>query len=71
MSGLNTPENMQKYDNAQDNGYIRLHEKYQELIMAVARKFPNETRHETALRYINQAEALSECASVPHTNQPD
>jgi len=30
--------------------------KYHELIMAVARKFPNETRHETALRYIRQAE---------------
>ena len=31
-------------------------EKYHELIMAVARKFPNETRHETALRYIRQME---------------
>jgi len=30
--------------------------KYQELIFAVAQKFPNETRHETALRYINERE---------------
>lgn len=31
-------------------------DRYSELIMAVARKFPGESRHETALRYINQAE---------------
>lgn len=31
-------------------------DKYFELLYAVARKFPNETRHETALRYIKQAE---------------
>lgn len=30
---------------------------YNELIMAVERKFPGETRHQTALRYIRQAEA--------------
>ena len=29
---------------------------YQELIMAVTTKFPNETRHQTALRYIVTAE---------------
>ena len=29
---------------------------YNELIMAVGRKFPNESRHETALRYIKEAE---------------
>jgi len=29
---------------------------YHELIFAVERKFPNETRHETALRYIRNAE---------------
>lgn len=33
---------------------------YQELIYNVSKKYPNETRHETALRYIRQAE-----------NQPD
>ncbi|MBU1076217.1 MAG: hypothetical protein KKH98_02920 [Spirochaetes bacterium] len=29
---------------------------YNELLMAVERKFPNESRHETALRYIREAE---------------
>lgn len=31
-------------------------EKYNELLYAVARKWPNESRHETALRYIRQVE---------------
>ena len=31
-------------------------ERYGELIMAVERKYPNETRHETALRCIREAE---------------
>jgi hypothetical protein len=35
----------------------RLREKYNELIFAVVKKYPNETRHETALRYIKQAES--------------
>ena len=30
--------------------------KYEELIMSVGTKWPNETRHETALRYIRRAE---------------
>jgi len=30
--------------------------KYNELLMAVGHKYPGETRHETALRYITQAE---------------
>lgn len=30
---------------------------YNELLMAVERKFPGESRHETALRYIKEAEA--------------
>lgn len=33
--------------------------KYNELLLAVQRKFPDETRHETALRYIKTAEAPS------------
>lgn len=33
-----------------------LRAKYDELIMAVGNKYPNETRHQTALRYIQQAE---------------
>lgn len=32
--------------------------KYNELLYAVARKFPGESRHETALRYIRQAEEV-------------
>ena len=35
-----------------------LEKRYDELIMAVARKFPNESRHQTALRYIKQAESV-------------
>lgn len=34
-------------------------EKYSELIMAVGRKYPGETRHETALRYIRTAEIVA------------
>ena len=37
--------------------------KYEELIMAVGNKYPGETRHETALRYIKQAEMSSGVAS--------
>ena len=33
-----------------------LEEQYGELIFAVATKYPDETRHQTALRYIQQAE---------------
>lgn len=33
-----------------------LAKQYNELIYAVARKFEGETRHQTALRYINEAE---------------
>ena len=35
-----------------------LETKYQELIMEVVCKFPNETRHETAKRYIHEREKL-------------
>ena len=52
----------------QENGIIRDQEgnivgrlddiqKYHELVYAVASKYPNETRHETALRYIKNAES--------------
>jgi len=34
-------------------------EKYWELIMVVQNKFPDETRHQTALRYIMEREASS------------
>jgi len=34
-----------------------LNSRYRELLYSVARKFPGETRHETALRYIRAAES--------------
>jgi hypothetical protein len=39
-------------------------EKYNELLMAVGKKFPDESRHETALRYIREAESKSDCADA-------
>jgi hypothetical protein len=47
-----------------DERVRELESKYNELIMAVACKFPDETRHDTALRYIRNAEA-SAIASMP------
>lgn len=41
-----------------------LRKKYNELLFAVCRKFPNETRHETALRYIREAENRSQIGEV-------
>ena len=35
---------------------IDIKDKYNELIMAVGNKYPGESRHETALRYIKRAE---------------
>ncbi len=46
----------------------RLH---MELIYAVARKFDGESRHETALRYIEEAEKRSEEGSSVSTLTPD
>ncbi len=36
---------------------VRLDRKYSELIMAVVSNYPNETRHQTALKYIQWAES--------------
>lgn len=33
---------------------------YHELLYAVARKFPGESRHQTALRYIQEAESCKD-----------
>lgn len=41
---------------AYEAGYDGCRHKYYELIYAVERKFPDETRHQTALRYIRSAE---------------
>jgi len=38
---------------------------YNELIMAVAQKFPGESRHETALRYINSIETRATDGGSP------
>lgn len=35
----------------------RVEKLYEELIMAVGNKYKGETRHQTALRYIQQAES--------------
>ena len=34
-----------------------LHKKYNELLFVVERRFPGETRHETALRYLKEAQS--------------
>ncbi len=41
--------------------YERHFDNYMELLMAVETKCPNETRHETALRYIHQREEHKGC----------
>ena len=63
------------------HGLVRLRERitelernYYQLIYAVQRKFPGETRHETALRYITQVEAIqspSEQQSRPSQQRPE
>ena len=45
-------------------------EKYNELIMAVGMKYPNETRHETALRYIRCAENPSRLSGAAMKEKP-
>ena len=42
--------------NADADKLAELREKYNELLYAVGNKHPDETRHQTALRYIQQAE---------------
>jgi len=39
--------------------YLTLSDKYNELIYAVERKFDNESRHQTALRYIREMEKMA------------
>jgi hypothetical protein len=41
--------------------------KYDELIYQVQRCFPNESRHETALRYIKEAEKIA-VDQIPKSN---
>lgn len=42
---------------------------YNELLFAVEKKFPNETRHQTAVRYIREAEKFME--SMPTQSKPN
>lgn len=42
----------------------KVEEKYNELIMAVGNKYPGETRHKTALRYIKNAENSNHTATA-------
>lgn len=44
------------YDLNQSQGEETWNSKYSQLIMAVERKFPGESRHQTALRYIRKTE---------------
>ena len=47
-----------KVEQITESAYLEIYNKYMELLYAVERKFPNETRHETALRYIQEAERV-------------
>lgn len=49
--------------------YSAVSSAYNELIMAVGRKFPGEIRHDTALRYIKRAEELSDAGPACQPNQ--
>ncbi len=47
--------------------------KYNELLYAVAKKYPGQTRHETALMYITRAEETTgdaQAAAEPRAPQP-
>ena len=48
-----TPEERKATDAAE---LTRLRGLYEELLFAVGNKYPGETRHQTALRYIQRAE---------------
>ncbi len=41
---------------------------YNELIYAVGNVFPNETRHQTALRYIREAEQIEDDITARENN---
>jgi len=49
--------------------YFVTKEKYSELLMAVENKYKNETRHETALRYIKEHENKSGIGEAAKSNQ--
>lgn len=47
---------MAYYERQRQEQHAELQRKYDELLYAVGNKYPGETRHQTALRYIQQAE---------------
>ena len=47
------------YAAPQQTEQSKLERNYMELIMSVGNAYPNETRHQTALRYIKEREVLS------------
>lgn len=51
------------YSSSEEKELDRIQMLYNELIMGVARKWPGETRHQTALRYIQEAERKPQAAS--------
>lgn len=52
-------------------GQVRkLQQEYEELIYAVVKKFPGETRHQTALRYIKEREQTANESLLAKENKP-
>lgn len=51
---------MAYYERNRQERHAELERKYNELIMAVGNKYPGETRHQTALRYIQERESATE-----------
>ena len=47
-----------------NTGMDSISQQYYELLYSVEQKWPNESRHQTALRYIQQAERNSKCGGV-------
>lgn len=60
MFELSTPKDMAIELASLDKQLATLKAEYHELLYAVEDKFPDETRHETALRYIHNAEHSTE-----------
>ena len=59
FSGL-LPSSQEKLDEVRQKNDAINSAKYFELIMAVGKKYSGETRHQTALRYIREAESSAD-----------
>lgn len=62
-------EKVDRYIKKLEKETNKLVTKYEELIFAVESKFPNETRHQTALRYIKEREHPSVGACMPESEK--